>query len=60
MNGRPRENWTCGKGKGCSYMIMSEHKDNLLILPKSLFRVGKVVTWAEPGIKGGWVSCGLG
>ena len=29
------------------------HKDNLLILPKSLFRVGKVVTWAEPGIKGG-------
>ena len=28
------------------------HMDNLLILPKSLFRVGKVVTWAEPGIKG--------
>ena len=24
------------------------HKDNLLILPKSLFRIGKVVTWAEP------------
>jgi hypothetical protein len=30
-------------------MIMSERKDNLLILPKSLFRVDK----AEPGIKRG-------
>ena len=29
------------------------HKDHFQILPKSLFRVGKVVTWAEPGIKGG-------
>jgi hypothetical protein len=45
MNGCPRENWT--------YMIMSEYKDNLLILPKSLFKVDKVVTWAEPGIKRG-------
>jgi hypothetical protein len=30
-----------------------KHKDNLLILPKLLFRVGKVVSWAEPGNKGG-------
>ena len=44
MNGSPRENWT--------YMIMSENKDNLLILPKTLFRVYKV-TWAESGIKKG-------
>ena len=45
-------------------MIMSEQKDNILILPKSLFRVGKVVTWAEPGIKRGmgklWSRIGWG
>ena len=45
MNGCQRVNWT--------YIIMTENKDNLLILTKSLFRVYKVVTWAEPGIKRG-------
>lgn len=39
--------------KGAHLHYDVRHKDNLLILPKSLFRVGKVVTWAEPGIKGG-------
>jgi hypothetical protein len=40
---------------------MSEHMDTILILPKSLFRVGKVDTWAKPDIKRGMgVNCGLG